>query len=405
MAELTMRIVYLHQYFKTPSMQGGTRSFEFARRLADEGYDVQMVTSDTSEDAPPGWTVEKVSGFTVHWLKVPYSNKQSFNRRIIAFLSFAVGAAHRSRSLRGDLIFATSTPLTIILPVLWASLFRSSPLVFEVRDLWPELPIAVGALRHPLAIALSRYLEKIAYKKADQIVALSPGMQSGILARGIPPDRVTVIPNSSDVDLFHPQVEPRDWSQDCPELVGKKVVLYGGTLGFINGVDYLAEVAAIVKDTHKDVAFLVIGDGSQQQQIAERARHLGVMDVNFFMRPAFTKNEMPSVLASCKVATSLFLPIPEMEANSANKFFDALAAGKPVIINYGGWQKNVLESAQAGMSVSASPQESATEIVQLLEDEDRLESMSRNSRHLAETVYSRDKLFLRLLSVLRSVLK
>src|SRR5690242_11088414 len=119
-----MRIVYLHQYFATPKMAGGTRSYEMARRLAANGHEVHMVTSRTSGDdnrAFPRWDVEVVDGIHVHWLPVRYENRMTYRRRMVAFALFALFASHRARRLQGEVVFATSTPLTIALPAIAAT--------------------------------------------------------------------------------------------------------------------------------------------------------------------------------------------------------------------------------------------------------------------------------------------
>ena len=178
-----MKILYLHQYFKTPGMAGGTRSFEMARRLVARGHEVHVVTA---RDAPGSrvWTYTQESGIDVHWCSVPYSNHMSYSRRIRAFAKFSRLAARRAASIEADVLFATSTPLSIVLPASYAARRQRIPMVFEVRDLWPELPIAVGALKNPLAIAAARWLERFAYRKATHVVALSPGMRDDV---GCPP--------------------------------------------------------------------------------------------------------------------------------------------------------------------------------------------------------------------------
>lgn len=144
-----MHIVYLHQYFNTPAMSGSTRSYEIARRLVSAGHRVSVVTSSRISDDRKGWVQSNESGIDVHWLAVPYSNRMAYGERISAFLRFAFGAARRAASLRGDVVFATSTPLTIAIPGVFAARKLKVPMVFEVRDLWPEVPIAIGALRNP----------------------------------------------------------------------------------------------------------------------------------------------------------------------------------------------------------------------------------------------------------------
>ncbi len=226
-----MRITYLHQYFKTPATPGGTRSYELARRLVQAGHEVNMVTTDCDSCSEHrGWYETDESGIRVHWLPVPYSNHMSYRRRIRAFLEFAVRASRKAASLPADVVFATSTPLTIAIPAIHAAKKRRVPMVFEVRDLWPEAPIAVGALKNPLAIALARRLERSAYENARFVVALSSQIERGILACGYPAERIVVIPNG--VSILGPVTVPqRDQLPDS--LRGRIVITYLGAIGFV----------------------------------------------------------------------------------------------------------------------------------------------------------------------------
>ena len=130
-------------------MSGGTRSYEFARRLVSMGHQVNMITSWRDPDGRNSWFSTNEDGINVHWLPVPYSNSMSYSQRLFSFFRFAILSARKAASLPADVVFATSTPLTIVLPAFYASRCQSVPMVFEVRDLWPELPIAMGALRNP----------------------------------------------------------------------------------------------------------------------------------------------------------------------------------------------------------------------------------------------------------------
>ena len=155
-----MRIAYVHQYFRTPQDSGGTRSYQIARRLVSAGHQVTIITTDpSSQRADRDWRISDEAGVQVHWLPVPYSNQMPFPQRIRAFFRFAWKSAFRAASVPADVVLATSTPLTIAIPGIATKLWQRIPLVFEVRDLWPELPIAVGALRSPVSKGLARLLE------------------------------------------------------------------------------------------------------------------------------------------------------------------------------------------------------------------------------------------------------
>src|SRR5262249_25636196 len=169
----------------------------------------------------------------VHWFPVPYSNKMSYARRIRSFAEFATVAAAKAAAMRADLVLATSTPLTVAVPGVIAAKLRRAPFVFEVRDLSPGVPIEMGALRNPLARRLAGALATFAYRNADHVVALSPGMAAGVTAR-YPQVPVTVIPNACDLELFSSSGDAarrmraeHDWLGDRP------LVVYTGALGVV----------------------------------------------------------------------------------------------------------------------------------------------------------------------------
>lgn len=397
------KLVYLHQHYRSPDQSGGTRSHEFAKRLAKAGYDVHIVTAAQDSHEKNRWARTVRDGYTVHSVHVPYSNEMSMRARIAAFAKFALVSGVHARRLNGDIIFATSTPLTIIIPALVARLFRRVPLVFEVRDLWPEMPIALGVLNNPLLKWVARLLERMAYRASTHIVALSPGMRDGVLRAGTPREKVTVIPNAADLDTFYPQVGVKPWRARHLQLEGRQVAIYCGTLGRLNGTRYLADLAYRLSKIGSSAAIVVVGDGAEKHVLREHAKNIGVLDKNFYMLPPIAKKDVPEVLAASDVLFSVFLPIPEMEANSANKFFDALAAGRPVAINYGGWQKDLIETHQAGIHLDPYDLARAAEdLDDLLRDSDRLTRNGNNARALAENSFSRDSLASALVQVLRS---
>jgi glycosyltransferase involved in cell wall biosynthesis len=346
-----MKIIYLHQYFNTPAMHGGTRSYELARRLVGMGHEVHMVTSDTQPTGDTrGWRETNESGIHVHWLPVPYSNSMKYADRMRAFGHFAVNSTQRAMRLAGDVIFATSTPLTIAVPGLLASRWHGRPMVFEVRDLWPAIPIAVGALKSRPAILAAQLLERTAYAGAAHIVALSPGMKAGVEAAGVSSEKITVIPNLCDPERFQvPASAGAEFRQKYPWLGDRPMVLYAGTLGLVNGVGYLVRLAAEVLKRDPEVRFVIMGQGREEQALHVLAEQLGVRDRNLFFLPSVPKEQVPTVLSAATVATSLFTDVPGMQDNSANKFFDALAAGRPLALNYGGWQAELLEREGFGL--------------------------------------------------------
>ncbi|WP_373090801.1 glycosyltransferase family 4 protein [Zhongshania sp.] len=375
-------------------MTGGTRSYEFARRLVASGHEVHVVSSWREPMESNDWFVTEEAGIHIHWLPVPYSNGMSYSKRILAFFRFAVLSALRARSLPSDIVFATSTPLTICIPAIFASRWQSIPMVFEVRDLWPELPIAMGALRSPWSIFFARKLEILAYKCSRAVVALSPGMRDGVIVAGMSKADVAVIPNACDFQLFNsPKSDVDKFRSERSWLGNSPLLVYAGTLGRINGVHYLVDIAGELKRIGSNVKVLVVGDGSEKAFIRSYAERAGVMGNNFFLEDSIPKYKVSTLYGAATMVCSLFVDLPEMRANSANKFFDGLAAGKPVFVNYGGWHRDLISDNKCGVVAwGKSDGAVAREIANITSNERTLYEMANNSLQLAQAMFDRDRL-------------
>lgn len=386
-------------------MAGGTRSYEMARRLVDWGNEVHIVTSWRKPTRHTNWFHEEIDGIHVHWLPVPYENAMGFWQRIKAFFSFALKAGQRAIKLRGDIVFATSTPLTIALPGALSAWRLKVPMVFEVRDLWPEVPIAMGFLKNPVIKQAAHWLERFAYARSARVVALSGGMADGVVKTGYPRERVEVIPNSSDLTLFAVNEDgAARFRAAHPELGEGPIILYPGTLGKANGVAYLAHLAKEIITHRPDVRFVVIGEGAESEHVKESASHLGVLGVNFFQYPAMPKKTLIDAFSAASIVVSLFIDEPALHANSANKFFDALASGTAVAINYQGWQKELLEETGAGIAMGPDPTNAVVPLLGLLNSPVRLTECGIRARQLAEERFDRDKLARQLERLLQDTL-
>ncbi|MEV4348645.1 glycosyltransferase family 4 protein [Actinoplanes sp. NPDC049596] len=386
-----MRIVYIHQYYCNPGMAGGIRSYEQARRLVARGHTVDVITTDIA-GGPRRLTVD--DGIRVHWYPVPYSNEMSYGRRLRAFAAFMVLATAKAASLKADLVFATSTPLTVAVPGVLAAKVRRVPLVFEVRDLWPEVPIEMGALRHPVMRRAAGALADFAYRNAREVVALSPGMAAGITARR-PSTRTTVIPNAADLSLFEvDEVEVKKFRAEHRWLGDRPLIVYTGALGAVNGVSYLVEAARRMRERDPGVQVLIVGHGKEWEPTRELAAKHGLLDVTVRMWEKVPKSALPVILGAATMSTSFVRPIRALWDNSANKFFDALAARRPIAVNYGGWQAALLEETGAGLVLDPVDTAAAAEtLVAHCRDEQWLSRAREAAYSLAVERFSRDKLF------------
>lgn len=401
-----MRILYLHQHFTTRIGSGSTRSYEFARLLTLRGHQVTVITGmhEHSGLPQPDQLITKhwFEDFQVIQLRVGYSQKANFRQRIYIFIRFMLLATWITlREKNVDIIFATSTPLTIAFPAIVSRILRRRRYVFEVRDLWPEVPIQLGILKNKLLIILARQLEHWAYRLSTHIVALSPDMRDSIIKIGIPPEKISVIPNSSDVELFDvPEERGKAFRKAHPELLGKRLLIYAGTFGFVNGLDYIVELAYEMAQLDSTVAVLLVGDGAHKQSILEQAARLKVLNRSLWVMPSVPKAQMPDLLSAADVTSSFVIPNPVMLANSANKFFDAFAAGRPIVINYEGWQATFIREHQVGLVLPPNRREAARMLVDLLNDDQLLQQMREASRCVANEFFDRRKLAVQLEQIL-----
>ena len=391
-----MKVIYLHQYFCTPSMSSGTRSYEMARRLVKKGHKVYMISSKHSHSGIKERNFSIEEGIHVWWLPVKYSNNMNFIQRIYSFIVYCIYAYIIGRKLNYGLVLASSTPLTVAIPGIFLSKIRKVPFILEVRDLWPAIPIKLRIIRNVLLIKLSQYLERISYRLSDKIIALSYGMRDGIINTGINQSKITVIPNGSDIELFNINsisdirfIDQIDWIN-----TDRDIIIYTGAIGKINGLSYMAFMAEEMIKLNPNVLFCIIGDGVEKDKVNLLAKKLGIMNNNFYMVPKMSKKKLPQILSISTVLTSFVINEKILWNNSANKFFDGLAAGKPLMINYGGWQADLLNEYDAGIVVSPDdPIIGAKKLNNLLSDKQRLQNMGQAGLELAKTVFNRNELY------------
>jgi len=304
--------------------------------------------------------------------------------RYIAFLKFALKAIKYSGSLiKPDIAYVTSTPLTVGIVALWLKWVKKVPYIFEVRDLWPEAPIQLGIMRSGLAKNAAVWLEKTTYKNATHLVALSPGIRDGVLAK-FKKAQVTIIPNMADIGFYGKNVA---FSQENESLT----IGYFGAIGHANGLMSMMAVAEICLTQGLRVRFLLMGEGSERDNL-----HQIIIDKNLsnvVLLPTGNKAEVAQVMHRVDACLVSFLKYPILETCSPNKFFDALAAGKLCIVNTNGWLHNLVEENRCGFYIDPDEPWTFPALIQpFLSDRSLLEEYQRNAQHLGESHFSKDVL-------------
>lgn len=378
-----MKVLYIHQYFKTPEEGGPIRSYYLAKGLVDHGFDVEMITSHNQ----PEKVIRDIDGIRVHYLPISYSNLMSFKRRIISFLKFMYMAIDEaSRIKQVDLCYATSTPLSIGLAAIKIKEKFGIPFVFEVRDLWPEAPFQMGALTNPWFLRYAEDLEQRIYDEAEKIVALSPGIYSGIRKKAASKS-ISLIPNMSDVGFFEPQ-EKQPELEKYFHTEKQFVISYFGAIGRSNKLDYFLDIAKTTMENKLPVTFLVVGEGTERKRLEDSSREKKISNVKFLS--FMNKTQLKEMLNVTDAAYISFDKKPILETNSPNKFFDALASGKMVITNTRGWLKDLSEQNDCGFYTDPeNPDQFIDQIMPFIEDRSILSRCQVNARRLGENQFSR----------------
>lgn len=379
-----MKLLYIVQYFSFPDVPGGTRPYDLATSFAKQGIDVTVLCSDTSGKAKSKWICTERDGIKVIRLNCPYDNKMGFFKRILAFCKFFTQASIKQFSMDYDVMLASSTPLTNGVPALVARWFRKKPYVFEVRDVWPGVPIAMGYFKNGLSQKLLYVFEKKIYKKAYAIVPLSTGMDDNIKKR-YPNDKSVIIPNISELTRFGNVNK----TVDIPFPTDKKVILYAGTFGNVNGIGYVIKLAEQMLKIDDSICFYLIGKGKEKEDNRKEAEERGVLNKNVFFFDPVKKDDLPYLYSLCAAGSSYVIDIPALWDNSANKFFDTLAAKRPMIINHEGWQADVIRERNIGYVLPPKVDaEVAKAFVDYMNNTELLKQQGENAYQLAKEEYS-----------------
>ncbi|MCS7297000.1 MAG: glycosyltransferase family 4 protein [Bacteroidia bacterium] len=366
-------LLYWQYFFTPPGGWGNRRSYDFARIWKAEGYDVWILAGGTYfPSSYSGRRVRRtIEGITLIWLPAPYHQRTSWLRRLWSFIRFTLWSAYILWRLRHQRFYLIATLPPPFLPIV-AGLRRylsGLPFSIEVFDAWPDVLRA----RFPSFVVDSlRLLLQWSYHQADCIFALSPD-----IASLLPADRTYLSLNGTRIELFY--------RRKYPSFLPFRIV-YAGTLGWVNDVSFLLRVAACLQ-AYKGIEFWIIGDGAEKPLLERQAQ--AFPSVKFF-KPVPVE-DLPHWLSEGHIGVSLVRAVPIFSTNSANKFYDYLANGMVVGINYGGWQAKVLREEKCGFSAQ-SVEGFAAAILRYYWDRKEWEKAASRARLWAEAHSDRRKL-------------
>ncbi|TAE73001.1 MAG: glycosyltransferase WbuB [Bacteroidetes bacterium] len=366
------KIIYIHQYFRTFEESGAIRSYYLAKKLVEKNCEVHIITAHNQKN----YVLEEKEGIKIHRLPIFYDNSLGILARIISFLKFMYQSYRLAKKLLpANLIYATSTPLSVGLVAYF--LRKKVDYIFEVRDLWPEVPESLGIIKNKFLLKIIYYYQKKIYQNAKKIIALSPTMKEGIEIRKID-TKVEVVSNFSDTIFFQKNI-----SKNIHHL---KILLYTGTLGYANDLIQMLKIALFAQKNQKNEwQFYIVGTGAEKEKLVDFTKKNELKNVIFidFVDKINIKNLMQK-------ATAVYISFRQnraLEANSPNKFFDALAAAKPIITNTKGWIKDLIEENKCGFYIDSQKPEDFF-ACDLWHNPHQEEIYGNNARKLAENQFS-----------------
>jgi glycosyltransferase involved in cell wall biosynthesis len=345
--ERKLHILYVVQYFNHPDEPGGSRPYQFARHWAASGHTVTVLTSNLNHKTlktVQGTAIE--SGFTVIRVRTYNNIRGSMGRRLINFLSFAMMATIRAMRVgRVDLVYASSTPLTTGLAGCAIGLLKRRPFYFEVRDLWPRSAVVAGVLHEGAFVRCVEWFERLFYRKAVKVIALTEGISQGVIAAGKSPADVMFVPNGMDdwMTDARPGMPPRYPFDPARDFI----CTYIGAHGRWNKIETILEAAQLLGDTR--ARFLLVGDGDHKATLQSYARSLGLTNVMFL--DAVPKRQVIDYLNQSHVAIICTWDHEFQRMVLANKVFDYLAAGCPVIAAARGETEGLIDRSGGGWTV------------------------------------------------------
>jgi len=345
----------------------------------------------------------RVDGIEVIELELPYSNLDGFWKRTLTFMKFAFKSVAIALSYQYDLLFATSTPLTAGIPGIFAKLLKKKTFVFEVRDLWPELPRAMGVITNPVILMLMSWLEWASYHSADACIGLAPGIVDGIRAKGVMPDKIALVPNGCDLHLFRGGKRSHGWR---PEQVEENdlMAVFTGAHGLANGLDAVLDAAVNLKAKGRnDIKIVFVGEGKLKPILETRAEKEELS--NCFFLDGIPKKQLSGLLAQADLGLMILANVPAFYyGTSPNKFFDYISAGLPVLNNYPGWLADMINEHGCGIVIKPDdPAAFAEALIHAADNRHILEEMGRFARELATMQFNRYMLSDKFVDVLVNV--
>jgi colanic acid biosynthesis glycosyl transferase WcaI len=390
-----MRILLLTTYFRPDVAANGVIMARLTEEFVAKGHEVTVLTCVPHYDINRVWPeysrkliyTEHADGTSVYRLFTYVArDKANVLQRLLSYgsfnlLSLATGAALPKH----DVILVPSPPLTNGLIADLLGRMRHTPFIYNVQDIWPDVAVRAGVLRNPRTIQRLRKMEDYVYRRAAGITVLSEGFRSNLLAKGVPDEKISIIPNFVDSEFIQPSAKENPFSLRN-QLTGKFVVLYAGNMGFSQGLETVLDAAKRL-ESFSDIEFLMVGNGAGRSAAETYWRSLGIRNVRFL--PFQPHEELPAIYGTADVC---LIPLRKGFSNESvpSKLLTIMAAGKPAIasVDEGSETWALLQRTKSGLCVEPeNPDALAAAILQYHRDGDLRDAAGNNGRRCVKAEF------------------
>lgn len=404
-----MRILFLSHYFPPEVNAPATRTYEHCRQWVKDGHQVTVVTC--APNHPQGkvyegyrnrlYQRETRDGITVLRVWTFITANEGFFKRTLNYISYMCSASVVSLFLpKADVVLSTSPQFFNGLAGYVVSRLRRIPWVLEIRDLWPESIVAVGAIKSPAIIQILEWIERFAYRKADRIVPVTDAFRAYMLNKGIEDDKIVVVKNGVDLAQYAPCDKVGSLAEQLG-VKGKFVVSYFGTHGMAHHLETVLQAAHRLSHS-KHVVFLMVGDGAERQALV-RMRHEMGLD-NVVMLDQQPKSRMRELWALSDVSLVLLKKSELFKTVIPSKIFESLAMEKPILLGVEGESAELIHAAQAGLCIEPEqPDELAAKVLELSRKPELCQQLGRNGRTYVIKHFDRTALARKLSALIETV--
>jgi hypothetical protein len=402
-----MHIVFLTHYFPPEVNAPATRTYEHCKRWANAGHDVTVITS--APNCPTGvvfdgyrnsWRAEEsIDGMRVIRTWTYLSANAGFLKRIVNYVSFMLTATWVAIRLRKvDVVVATSPQFFCGWAGVLCHWIRRWPFVLEVRDIWPESIVNVGAMKRSPVIRVLEWLEKRMYAAADHIVTVGNGYQQQLLERGVAEQKISVVTNGVDCQEFPEPSEMTSYRRlwDTEE---KFVCAYVGTIGMAHGLQVVLRAAELLKRQGRDdIQFWMVGDGAARKKLEDDAKHRELDNVRF--TGLLPKERIANLIANSDACLVHLRESPLFQTVIPAKIFETMALNVPIILGLRGETERIVKDGRAGVTMVPEDPQSLIDCIETIERDARA---YRHGRAFVANLFDRNQLASRMLEVLIDV--